>query len=565
MPFRTNSIIQGDCLQGFEKIEDQRIDLVFADPPFNIGYSYDVYEDRRANSEYLDWCRKWIKEIRRVLKPGGSFWLAIGDEFAAELKLIAQNDADFACRSWIIWYYTFGVNCVRGFSRSHTHLFHFVVDPNRFTFNSSNPVIRVPSARQLVYADGRANPKGRLPDNTWIYRPQDAPGGSFAPSHDTWYFARVAGTFKEREGFHGCQMPEQLLGRIIRASSNPRDLVLDPFSGSGTTAVVAKKLGRQWLGFELSEDYAARIVSRLDKTSVGDDLDGPADPMISAPKTKHGRAIGQMRNARLVPQMDADTENGLIDAYRQTCQGESTDFVLCNRELDASFVDACKKKGLRGNAFTWNTLLLRIRKTGRLPKAGANRKRLTFAEMDRYSFASEIAMQALAIDYQLTLDEILCDPDFADEFDRAAAEFAPGFLSFQYRWAAMAIRKRAKISKTLAIEKFIDWLEQDLPKSIAIDRFANQDSIGPGVYILLDENKQSLYVGEAIDVLHRIRTLKQTKPWEPLGVTSAMIIPSDRRFQHGLQSMLILKTTPFLNSGLLRPNLEIEASIDASV
>ena len=79
------------------------------------------------------------------------------------------------CRSWVIWYYTFWVNCVRGFSRSHTHLFHFVKDPKKATFNADE--IRVPSARQLVYADSRANAKGRLPDDTWILRPQDIADG----------------------------------------------------------------------------------------------------------------------------------------------------------------------------------------------------------------------------------------------------------------------------------------------------------------------------------------------------------------------------------------------------
>ncbi len=216
------------------------------------------------------------------VKPTGTFWLAIGDEYAAELKMIAQDELGLTCRSWVIWYYTFGVNCVRGFSRSHTHLFHFVKNSEHFTFNSENPLIRVLSARQMVYADNRANPKGRLPDNTWILRPQDAPPSSFAPMHDTWYFARVAGTFKEREGFHGCQMPEQLLGRIIRVSSNPGELVLDPFVGSGTTLATAKKLGRQWLGFELSHDYVKRATERVETTVVGDPLDGPDDPWHSA-------------------------------------------------------------------------------------------------------------------------------------------------------------------------------------------------------------------------------------------------------------------------------------------
>jgi site-specific DNA-methyltransferase (adenine-specific) len=160
----------------------------------------------------------------------------------------------------VVWYYTFGVNCRTKFSRSHAHLFHFVKDPKAFTFNTD--AIRVPSARELVYADKRANSAGRLPDDTWILRPQDLPEG-FAADGDTWYFPRVCGTFKERSGWHGCQMPEQLLGRIIRASSNPGDTVLDPFGGSGTTLAVAKKLDRRFLGCELSEAYAARIRERL--------------------------------------------------------------------------------------------------------------------------------------------------------------------------------------------------------------------------------------------------------------------------------------------------------------
>ena len=114
-----------------------------------------------------------------------------------------------------------------------------------------------------MYADKRDNPNGRLPDDTWILRPQDLPEG-FQPADDTWYFARVAGTFKERQGFHGCQMPEQLLGRIIRVSSNPGDIVLDPFAGSGTTLAAAKKLGRKWIGCELSEEYARAATERRD-------------------------------------------------------------------------------------------------------------------------------------------------------------------------------------------------------------------------------------------------------------------------------------------------------------
>jgi site-specific DNA-methyltransferase (adenine-specific) len=275
-----------DCLEGFRTIADGQIDLVFADPPFNIGYDYDVYDDQRAANEYLDWCGRWIGEVVRVLSPTGTFWLAIGDEYAAELKVKMQNEHRLFCRSWVVWYYTFGVNCKYKFSRSHAHLFHMVKDRKAFTFNEES--IRVPSARQLVYADARANPQGRLPDDTWILRPQDLPVG-FGPEENTWYFPRVCGTFKERAGWHGCQMPEQLLGRIIRACSHSGDAVLDPFSGSGTTLAVAKKLDRRYVGFELSESYAARIRQRLDSIEPGDRLDGAAEPLVSVPSTANGK------------------------------------------------------------------------------------------------------------------------------------------------------------------------------------------------------------------------------------------------------------------------------------
>ena len=118
---------------------------------------------------------------------------------------------------------------------------------------------------------------------------------SFSSEEDTWYFPRVCGTFKERAGWHGCQMPEQLLGRIIRACSNPGELVLDPFAGSGTTLAVAKKLGRRYLGFELSPQYAERVEARLRTINAGDPLDGAAEPLVSAPSTANGRRLGEVK------------------------------------------------------------------------------------------------------------------------------------------------------------------------------------------------------------------------------------------------------------------------------
>ena len=158
---QTGTIHQGDCIDLMQRIEAGTIDLAFADPPFNIGYKYDVYDDRQGDAAYLDWSKAWMAAVHRLLRPDGAFWLAIGDEYAAELKVCATRELGFSCRSWVVWYYTFGVNCTHKFTRSHAHLFHFVKDPRHFTFNADDPAVRIPSARQLVYADSRANPRGR--------------------------------------------------------------------------------------------------------------------------------------------------------------------------------------------------------------------------------------------------------------------------------------------------------------------------------------------------------------------------------------------------------------------
>jgi len=308
-----NGIIHGDCIAGMNALPAGSVDLAFADPPFNIGYDYDVYDDSLHSDQYLAWSREWMAAVHRALQPNGTFWLAIGDEYAAELKIEAQR-IGFRCRSWVVWYYTFGVNCSRKFTRSHAHLFHFVKNPKDFVFRSEELENRIPSARQLVYNDSRANPRGRLPDDTWIIPPVDGEAPQplpesepipaiqptwtlrpqdlqtrFRQEEDTWYVPRVAGTFKERAGFHGCQMPEQLLGRIIRVCSEPGAVVMDPFSGSGTTVAVAKKLGRQYLGFDLSPQYVELGAKRLAGIEVGDPLDGAAEPLMSAPQTGVGR------------------------------------------------------------------------------------------------------------------------------------------------------------------------------------------------------------------------------------------------------------------------------------
>ena len=124
-----NQIIPGDSIGLLNSGPEGWVDLVFADPPFNIGYQYDQYEDKRDDQEYVQWTCDWIDGCARLLKPTGSMYILIGDEYAAETRLHLkqlERDRKLAFRNWIIWHYTFGQNCKAKFNRSHAHLFYCV-------------------------------------------------------------------------------------------------------------------------------------------------------------------------------------------------------------------------------------------------------------------------------------------------------------------------------------------------------------------------------------------------------------------------------------------------------
>ena len=445
-------IHHSDCVDGLKQVPAGSVDLAFADPPFNIGYEYDEYDDRLECQQYLDWSHSWLAEVHRVLKGNGTFWLAIGDEYAAELKLESQRTG-FHCRSWVIWYYTFGVHCQQKFARSHAHLFHFVKNATDYVFNSDDPDLRIPSARQLVYNDKRANSKGRMPDDTWILRPQDLTDG-FNPDEDTWYFPRVAGTFKERAGFHGCQMPEQLLGRILRTCSSENDIVLDPFAGSSTTLAVAKKLDRRFFGFELSKDYVKLGKKRLDGISVGDELDGSQEPKVSAPATNRRKTRRNSPADRsplpLFPELQTQNElaveaQGILEAFAAANHGYSVDRLVADPILNENFQLACQRKSIPGTPGERNRFLFRLRKAGKIKAAGIDttmRTSIGWDYINPFVFASEIAWRQIANKYcDMSLDEIFCDPRIAVQFDRLSAGFAPGYEPLDYRWAALKLRK----------------------------------------------------------------------------------------------------------------------------
>jgi site-specific DNA-methyltransferase (adenine-specific) len=369
-------------------------------------------------------------------------------------------------------------------------------------------------------------------DRTYILRPHDLEH-SFAPSENTWYFPRVAGTFKERAGFHGCQMPEQLLGRIIRTCSNPGDMVLDPFSGSATTLAVAKKLGRCFIGFDISKAYVKYGLQRLSNIRIGRNL--------KSRETKFSKIQSEM------------TYEGIIEAFRLTHDGFSSDRVVVDPDINKEFIATCEKLGLAGDARTWNILLFRLRKQGKLAHFETiHRTSIPWDECDKYIFASEIAWQIMIDDGSArSLDEILCDPVLTAKFDETAGRFAPGYQPLNYRWAALKLRKEAKYARCRAA---ILTPPTRMGKKVPIKEMEmNKLSHEPGLYVL-SERTRKLYVGETLDLSGRFTTeccQAWTNDFKPVFVQTLAMDPTTAG-RLAWQSCLVKKLKPRFNSYELR-------------
>jgi site-specific DNA-methyltransferase (adenine-specific) len=234
------NILEGDCLDHFETVSSGSARALFADPPFNIGIDYgNGHNDKLSPREYLDLCRRWMEAIPRILTPDGSFWVLSDPRWGGRFQCMLE-DIGLHWQETVIWHETFGVHCESKYGRDHRPLYRFTKHPKRQVFHPE----RVPSARQTKYNDRRANPKGRIPSNVWT-------------------ISRVCGTFRERmEGFP-TQLPVALLRRVVECASDPGDLIIDPFSGSGTTGVAALQLGRRYLGIERNPEFARLSRERL--------------------------------------------------------------------------------------------------------------------------------------------------------------------------------------------------------------------------------------------------------------------------------------------------------------
>lgn len=234
---KTNYFITGDAIEELKKLSDGSVDLICTDPPYNLGKDYGNNIDWKQWHEYEKFTLDWLAESKRILKNDGSIYVFMGVKFIARLFLILQ-DLGFHFNGWITWHYTQGMGRKKGFSPRHEDILYFTKSDN-FTFNLDD--IRIPQK----YFRERNNMSGANPG-------------------DVWEFSHIHYSNPERAG-HPTQKPEALMKRIILASSNKGDLVVDPFAGSGTTCVVSNFLGRKWIGFDINPEYINMSEERIKK------------------------------------------------------------------------------------------------------------------------------------------------------------------------------------------------------------------------------------------------------------------------------------------------------------
>lgn len=235
-------------------------DVQVSDPPYNYNVKYETGSDNRSDQQYLQFTREWLTAARDNLKPTGTMWVFIPDEWVADLDVIARRELGLHRQAWVVWYFTFGVACANNFARSHTHILRYTKHKKNFTFHADK--IRVPSARQAVYGDKRAVGKGKIPDNTWVLHKKELEP-LFGGDKDTWLESRICGTFHERRKHSPNQLPLPILQRIVACSTNPGDRVLDPFVGSGGTGVAAVQAGCPFTGIELGQENCIAARSRI--------------------------------------------------------------------------------------------------------------------------------------------------------------------------------------------------------------------------------------------------------------------------------------------------------------
>lgn len=240
-----NKVTQGDCLDLLKEIPDSSIDAAFADPPFNLKKKYNGYKDSLEFKDYLNWCEKWITEMVRITKPTGSIFVHNIPKWLTYYATFLNELADF--KHWISWDAP-TAPMGKTLQPSHYGILYYAKDAKQSKFY------------EIRYPHKRCRKCGYLLKD---YGGKKAGLHPFGPLvSDVWTDIHRIKHTKYRDE-HPCQLPIHLLERIILMSTDEGDIVLDPFVGTGTTALAAKRLGRKYIGFDIDKKYIEITLDKL--------------------------------------------------------------------------------------------------------------------------------------------------------------------------------------------------------------------------------------------------------------------------------------------------------------
>lgn len=245
-------LYHGDCVELLDSLPEGQIDLTVTSPPYNIGKEY---ESLRSVTSYVSWCEEWIRRIYIATKRTGTFWLNVGyfevpeKGLAVPIAYYLWGKSPFYMIQEVVWNYGAGVACRNRLSPRNEKLLWYVKDRTEYTFHLDDirdPDVKYPN--QKKNGKLKCNPLGKNPS-------------------DVWQIAKVTSgsnrASRERTP-HPAQFPVELVARMVLASSNATEVVLDPFMGSGSTAEVAIRSGRKAVGFEIDERYLELSARRLE-------------------------------------------------------------------------------------------------------------------------------------------------------------------------------------------------------------------------------------------------------------------------------------------------------------
>ncbi|NGP87072.1 DNA methyltransferase [Fodinibius halophilus] len=251
-----------DAIDFLKSMESESVDLIFADPPYNIKKAeWDTFESQK---EYVEWSIEWIKEAKRVLKDNGSLYVCGFSEIIADIKW-AASDMFKGCK-WLVWYYRNKANLGKDWGRAHESIIHFRKS-KKFTFNIDN--VRIPYNAHTLKYPKRTQSKSSQYDNGDGKKYQWEPHPLGAKPKDVFEIPTLSNGSWERVDKHPTQKPVELVKKFVLGSANEGDLIYDPFGGTGTTYAVAEAFERRWVGTEINKDFCDLIKNRVtDKNHI---------------------------------------------------------------------------------------------------------------------------------------------------------------------------------------------------------------------------------------------------------------------------------------------------------